>query len=216
MISRCLCPVLFALIATSASPHPHVFVDGRVDFVFSKGATLQGIEVTWLYDPFETLYILSSLEIDPGQDWVLTDADRAKVIAHESNWTETFNGAARLAYAGQPIALAPPTDFAASLVGNQLEVRFERALSAPFPAAAEDIEVSFYEATYFFAFTISEPPRLLGAADGCAATLSPFDPDAQMTEIQTMLQALGREETPQDLNVGALFTDRIYLSCAQA
>lgn len=207
-----LCGAL-ALCTNSAAAHPHVFVDGQIDFVFSAPAQLQGIEVTWLYDPFETLYVLSALEIDPGTSWALTEDERAEIIAYESNWTDTFDGAARLAVKDAPVALRPPEGFSVRLVGNQLEVSFERALDQPVDIRAEDLEVTFYEETYFYAFTIAKASQLVGPSDGCAAFIDRFDPSTDTAGLQVTLMELSREETPEQSDVGRLFTDRIHLSC---
>ena len=40
--------------------HPHVFVDGGVDFVFEEEYLLSALLITWVYYEFEFLYILSS------------------------------------------------------------------------------------------------------------------------------------------------------------
>lgn len=204
-----------ALVASVgvAEAHPHVFVDGRVDFVFDAQAQLKGIEVTWLYDPFETLYVLSSLKIDPGSAWTLDEEERASVIAYESDWADTFNGAARLSMDETPLELKRPTDFHARLVGNQLEVTFVRDLTAPVASDIGDVTVTFYEETYYYAFAITEVPEFIGNADGCSATVDRFDPDTQMAALQSMLARLSREETPEDIDVGRLFTDRIHLTC---
>jgi len=209
----CCIAAIFAALSTPAQAHPHVYVDGRIDFVFTGDSQLQGIEVTWLYDPFETLYVLSSLEINPGADWTLSEDQFNRILAQESSWSENFNGAARLAHDGAQIALEPPVNFAVRLVGNQLEVRFTRDLSEPLQIGTEGIDVTFYEDTYYFAFTIAETPRLLGDTKACIAALNPFNADTQLAGLQTTLLELSREETPQDTSVGSLFTDRIHVSC---
>lgn len=212
MIAR-LIGLVFVALSSAAHAHPHVFVDGRVDFVFSEGTQLKGIDVTWLYDPFETLFVLSSLQIDPGQTWTLTDAQRAKVAAFESDWSDTFNGAARLTSKSGVVALERPQNFNVRLVENQLEVRFERALETPLDLKGSEIEVAFYEETYFFAFSIAKSSQLLGDVGDCLTFIDRFDPDSQSKALQVALTELGREESPEDSTIGRLFTDKIFLSC---
>ena len=202
-----------ALSTGSAAAHPHVFIEGQIDFVFSAPFQLKAIEVTWLLDPLETLYVLSTLEIDPGADWTLSDEARAAVIAYESSWTDTFDGAARLEQGETRLPLEPPQSFSAELIGNQLEIRFSRDLREPVSLATEGLEVTFYEETYFYAFTIAQASTLHGPAEGCSTFIDPFDPETDIAGLQVTLMELGREETPEQSNVGRLFTDRIYLSC---
>ncbi|MEX0282682.1 MAG: DUF1007 family protein [Arenibacterium sp.] len=80
--------------------------------------------------------------------------------------------------------------------------------------AQQRLDVAFYEDTFFFAFTIAEVPKFLGNVPDCLASVIPFDPTAQSSALQSQLSQLGREEQPEDSNVGELFTDRINLTCA--
>ena len=41
----------------------------------------------------------------------------------------------------------------------------------------------------------------------------PFNPDIELAALQTTLFELSREETPDIENVGALFADRIVMTC---
>ena len=60
--------------------HPHVFVDGGVDFVFDEENLLSALLMTWLYDEFESLYILSSYGMSVNSEGALTEADRQELI----------------------------------------------------------------------------------------------------------------------------------------
>ena len=165
--------LLVAVLASSALPalgHPHVFVDGGVDFVMRDGTVLEALEVTWLYDPFETLYILASLGVSPDEDWRLQDEDR-------------------------------------------LQVTFRRDLVSPLDLSGIEAEIAFYEATYFYAFAVTEEPEVIGDPDLCAANAIPFDAELHLAKLQTTLAELGREETSEIEDVGALFADRIVLQC---
>ncbi|MEL7445180.1 MAG: DUF1007 family protein [Pseudomonadota bacterium] len=92
-----------------AVTHPHVFVDRGVDFVFEEEGKLSALNVTWKYDPFESLYPLSSLGVVPTEEGELTPGDRARLIHHESNWPEHFHGAAHLSVSvgAHPIGFEP-------------------------------------------------------------------------------------------------------------
>lgn len=75
------------------SAHPHVFIEGGVDFVVDDSRNLAALDVTWHYDPFETLYLLSSIGIVPAPDGTLSPEDTAKLIAHLGAWPDDFDGA---------------------------------------------------------------------------------------------------------------------------
>ncbi|QEW23246.1 ABC-type uncharacterized transport system, periplasmic component (plasmid) [Paracoccaceae bacterium] len=208
--------VLALAVTTLAAPahaHPHVFIDGGVDFVFGEGRTLEALNVTWLYDAFETLYILSSLDIVPDDDWTLSDEDRAKIEAEENAWAPDFKGASHLKVAGQNIDLSRPKGLRARLVEDRLLVTFRRDLARPVDLSGSAAEVAFYESTYFYAFAATHPPDVVGGSGDCTTHVTPFDADTQLAGVQKTLATLGREETPSIDDVGALFADRIAISC---
>lgn len=193
--------------------HPHVFVDGGIDFVMGDENTLEALEVTWRYDEFETLYILSVYGLELTTDGGLDEPDRQKLVQKRSKWPSEFDGSAHLSADGAPIALGRPVGFDAKLVSGRLEVSFSRYLHTPVDVSIRRIEVAFYEATYFYAFSVTDRSKILGSAT-CDTTLTPFDPNKQDKELLSVLAELSREETPAENNVGAKFADRIALQCA--
>jgi len=201
-----ICSVI--VLSTAAMAHPHVFVDGGVDFIMSDDSTLEALLVTWVYDEFETLYDLSSRGIDLPADGILTDADRDTIRAAYSVWPDDFDGSAHLTINGEKIDMAWPSDLDVDLIDGRLQLVFRRKLPVPIDL----VETAFYESTYFFAFQITNPPTFIGSGV-CDALVIPYTADAQSAEAQQNLAMLGREETPGTANVGKLFADRINVTC---
>lgn len=200
-------------VAMPVQAHPHVFVDGGVDFVLSEGDLLEALQVTWLYDEFETLYILSFYGMSLNSKGTLDEKDRLELIRLRSDWPSDFDGSAHLSVEGESIALEGPSGLDAQLIDGRLKVTFSRRLEIPINLGRSPAEVAFYESTYFYAFTVTNKPQLLGDSGTCAAKVIPFDPDAQDTALQAALAKLSREETPENEKVGALFADRIAVRC---
>lgn len=199
--------------AAPANAHPHIFVDGGVDFIMSAGETLDALSVTWLYDEFETLYDLSSRGIEPQADGTLSDADREAIRAAYSEWPDDFDGSAHLSIDGEMIAMAWPSDLAVDLIDGRLQLTFLRKLENPTILTDKSVEVAFYESTYFFAFTITNDPAFVGN-ETCEAVVVPYTPGEQSDDVKQNLARLSREETPDIANVGQLFADRIVVNCA--
>ncbi len=200
--------------AAPLSSHPHVFIDGGVDFVIGPDQRLDALEVTWLYDAFETLYMLSSLELPLNAEGKLDEDVRRELVRLLSDWPDDFDGSAHVTRDGQPLPLHWPEALDARMVGERLEMTFTRRFETPVALDGGAVEVAFYESTYFFDFTVTQTPKVSASAPpGCRTEIIPFKPDENLAEMQTMLAALGREETPGVTNVGAFFADRIVLSC---
>nr|WP_239480009.1 DUF1007 family protein [Actibacterium sp. 188UL27-1] len=203
----------FALFIPPLQAHPHVFVDGGVDFVVSDEKTLEALQVTWLYDEFETLYLLSSYGMSLNAEGGLDEEDRLKLVRLKSDWPSDFDGSAHLSIAGEPVRLDWPVGLDVHLINGRLQLTFSRHLETPINLNRSPAEVAFYESTYFFAFKVANLPQLIGDIDNCTAQVIPFDPDAKDTALQAVLAKLSREETPSNQNVGALFADRIMVQC---
>lgn len=216
VVTACRVPVLCGVIALSAGPaagHPHVFVDGGVNFVLD-GDSLVALDVTWLYDDFETLYMLSSYKVSLNAEGELDEVDRQVLVQHRSNWPSDFDGSAHLSVGGQLALLQWPKDLDAQIVDGRLKVTFKRQLDEPVRLTGLAAEVAFYESTYFYAFTITEQSQLLGSGNRCTEEVFKYDPTAQDQQMQAMLSWLSREETPAMADVGVLFADRIVMICA--
>jgi len=205
--------VAFGIHNNPVSAHPHVFVDGGVDFVFGTDGKLVALNVAWHYDAFETLYILASHDLTLNTDGGLDEADRLALVKYRSEWPEDFDGSAHLSVDQVPVALEWPAGLDAHIIDGRLRITFRRELSSPLSLSGVQAELAFYESTYFFAFSITEPPKLLGTSGDCKAEVVTFDPSAENAELRSTLSKLGREETPAIANVGSLFADRISLSC---
>jgi ABC-type uncharacterized transport system substrate-binding protein len=206
----------FVLLLGSAVPlyaHPHVFVDGGVDFIMADEATLDALSVTWLFDEFETLYDLASRGIEPQADGSLSEADREIIRAAYAEFPDDFDGSAHLTIDGKDIEMDWPSDVAVNLADGRLQLTFIRKLADQIDLTDRDVDVALYESTYFFAFTITNQPTFSDGAS-CTYVMVPYVAGSQTQDVQQSLAQLGREETPQIANVGELFADRIVATCA--
>lgn len=201
-------------VSKPASAHPHVFIDGGVDFLMDEQGALHGLSITWRYDAFETLYVLTSIGIIPAPDGTLSPEDRETLIRKESNWPEDFHGASHLSIDGSRVQLSGPKALDATLKDGRLVVRFRRDLEAPASMRNQQAEVAFFERTYYYAFSVAASPKIVGTDQECRVDVNPFVAVENDQVTQAALAKLGREETPEDTNVGALFADRIVLKCA--
>ena len=207
--------ICFAFLASSSAlnAHPHVFIDGGIDFHLDGNGMLHKVEVTWLYDKFETLYILSSQGISPTMDGTLNSNDLSVLTSLYENWPPDFDGSVHLKYLEQNIDLNWPQNASVTYSENRLKIKFERTLKTKLLLTNTPLDIGFYERTYFFDFSITSPPEIIGNIANCSATLIPFEINSQSTEILRDLSYLSREETPEDTEIGSKLADRIQLIC---
>ncbi|MEO9514501.1 MAG: DUF1007 family protein [Paracoccaceae bacterium] len=192
---------------------PACFCRRWCDFVFGDSSRV-ALQVSSLYDDFETLYILSSYSLSMNAEGGLDEVDRRALVRHRSNWPSDFDGSAHLSVEGNPISLQWPQDLDARMMDGRLRITFTRELDEPIRLTGLTAEVSFYESTYFYAFSITEQPEFFGSEGRCDGEVVKYDPTEQDQQMQAMLSKLSREETSGIANVGALFADKVVVTCA--
>lgn len=195
-----------------ARGHPHVFIDGGADFIFSDGR-LTALRITWTYDAFATLYYLQEMGVDPDGDMVLSEAERTLLVEDHTSWIGGFEGDSYLSVDGTPAPLSGPYEGRARLEEGRLSIVFLRALETPVPAEGLRATAKLYDPTFFIAYSVTLPPLAEGIGHACRTRVDPFDPESDLVRLQSTLSQLSREETPEDPNVGALFADEILIAC---
>jgi ABC-type uncharacterized transport system substrate-binding protein len=203
--------VLMAMGIGAASPamaHPHVFM--QTDLVVLRDAAGQAVslQVTWTYDPFFSLVLITERGLDPDADGVLTPEEVTALQGFDMAWEPGFPGDT-YAFAGETaVALSGPRDGVARYEGGQIISTHIRDLAAP---VAGLLVVKNYDPTYYTEYTIQSV-----MAEGCETQI--IAPD--LTEAEQALQS-ALAEIPADADiemgfpeVGAVFAQEVRVTCA--
>lgn len=211
MMLRCwTAALLLGTVAWSpASSHPHVFIDAHAAFEFNDAGDLSALRITWIYDAFTSLSLISLLDLDKDNDGILSAPDLARVVQAQTIWPDDFAGDTYLEASGAPVSLGRPINGTAAMVENRITVSFDLPLEAPLRLDAT-AELRLYDPTYYYAYaTVDVQP-----AENCDVALRKFEPDRAAFNLKKKLSRLSREETPEQKGVGRLFADVIELQCA--
>lgn len=207
-----------ALLSGVAGAHPHVWVTGGADFGVDAEGRLARLHITWIYDEFASLYLLNYVGADADGDRVLTEEEKAKVLADQTNWPAEFEGDSYLYVGGAKRALGRPENADTRVLETgQVEVTFDRAVVEPFRPGrgAEAAVAQVYDPFFYYAYEVSGAPKIIGPErHGCTAEHRPYNADDPgLKQLEVELSALGKEETPAQADVGALFADQLRLVC---
>ena len=215
MITRLSVPGLAVAAALALAPeaaaHPHVFIDGGVDFLFDAEGRVASLRVTWIYDELNSLFMFEDLGIAADAPAPLPAADRARLAAWQTDWFPEFEGDSYLWDGDRRIGLSRPRAADAEIRDGRAVISFLRDVEAPFRPGPETV-VKIYDPTYFTAYAVTDAPRLEGAAGGCSARVVPFAPTAPLTALQQQLSAIPIDRDPEE-EVGALFAERVFVAC---
>lgn len=203
---------------TGTVAHPHVWVSGGADFGINAEGELDRLHITWIYDPFASLYLVNYLNVDQDRDQILTLEDKEKILADQTTWPDTFQGDSYLFVDGQRRALGKPLNADTRILASgEVEVTFERAVLEPFRPGVDGspVVVKVYDPTFYYAYEVEGAAKIIGPdGHGCISEHDPVDTsDPYLTVLAVQLSALGRNETPEQPDVGALFADELRLIC---
>lgn len=206
-----LLAALLALTPAGVAAHPHIFIEGGVDFLFDDSGRIDRLRVTWIYDPLNSLFMLEDLGIDADVELPLQPDDRARLAAYQTDWIEGFDGDSYLYHGDARIALSGPQEVEAELRDGQVVIAFVRAIETPLRPDDTTV-VEIYDPTYFTAYSVTATPRLEGASEGCRAEVIPFQPAPEIIALQRRLLTVPIDADPEG-DPGALFAERVRITC---
>lgn len=201
-----------------ARAHPHMWVEGQVQFNFNAQGQVTGVTQTWLFDELFSSYAKQGLpetadqrpaqaELDKiGQSWIEALADPM------SHYFTTIRVGKR------DVPTAPATRVAVDwhTQTEQMSLRFELPFLNPVTPGDQPLVVSVADPTFYVAYSFEgdDSISLLAAPERCSAKYErPKRLDAQTAQ---RLAAIGPDvtELPDDLMaITQTLQHRAELSC---
>lgn len=181
--------------------------------MFDDSGLLVAVRIYWLYDSYSTLFLYDTENLDQDGDGELNAADLEKVKRGETEWPDGYEGDTYLFVNGEKQALSRPVNAMAEQVAGRIGVGFELRLQTPQPMQGRHARLKIYDPGYYYAYSVPGEGMIIGDMPGCRVWVERPDRDAEMAKLQKDLQALSREETPSDLNIGAKFAEDVVMQC---
>lgn len=204
-----------ALLPTSLTGHPHVFVQAQMAIQINADGQIEGVHLRWFYDDLFSLLLTSDLGIDLDGDMRLEPEEFRALEEAVLNWPSDFEGDLEVRRAsGDVVPLGARLDASINFENGRLEERHFRALAAPV-AVGEGVAVATFDPYFYVAYALEGPVQIIGN-DACRADISEADVDAAYTAASEMLGGRLPSEVPdteQFPRVGGLFSDQVIVTC---
>ena len=212
---RCLAMTLLMFAPWPASAHPHIFIDGGLEFIYDDEARLSQVRVTWEYDDFYSLLITEDYKLDGDFDGRLTPPEAQFLAGFDANWIEGYNGDLVIELDGKPLDLSGPLNPTAAMTGGRITTTHLRDVTGLPVSGAGRLTAKMFDPTHYTAYDVIHPVTVAGR-QGCSVKKIQPNLDQELEKLQARLAALGPDEDPEDMgfpDVGDAFATEVVISC---
>lgn len=204
----------FASLPISASAHPHIFVDAGLEVIFDDAGRVTHVAVTWEYDELYSLLITEDMGLDHNFDGELTPAELQELNGFDQDWLEGYYGDTRAYLGGVELGLSRPVKYETSFAKGRITSKHWREVAGTPAIGGQAFEVKPYDETYYTAYDVTKPVKLVGR-DDCAFALDVPDVSGAMLELQQRLMELdaNADSTIEFPQVGGKFATTLRVTC---
>ena len=203
--------ITFALAASSAQAHPHVWIVAKSQLVYAPDGAITGVRHAWTFDDMFSTYALQGIETKTKGVYT---RDELKPLAQtnvESLKDYAFFTFAKAGAAGsqKKEKFNDPIDYYLEYKDAALTLHFTLPFKTPVKTQALALEV--FDPSYFIDLKLDEkdPVALVGAPANCKLAFQrPSDGSAQAQTMNEQSFLNG-----DNSNYGAMFANKITVDC---
>ena len=202
-----------ALICASApaKAHPHVFVDVKVEVVFSEGK-VTGIQHYWTFDDLYSAFVTQGVGRNPDAP---TEAELRPIAQSNVEALAEFEYFTVLRIAESKAEVSAPTSYAMSQsAGKEKRVTLQFFLPLKTPAVADEkFAFQVFDPSYFVAFELEKESAitLKNAPKGCAPKI--FAPTPLNAEDRKILDESAASGLAPGVDFGLKLAGHVRIKC---
>jgi ABC-type uncharacterized transport system substrate-binding protein len=204
-----------AVTATSASAHPHVWVDAKAEIVFDGEGRIASLRQIWQFDEGFTAFAVEGLDTDG--DGRFSPAELEPLAKVNVDSLAEFGFFTFLDVGDQNEAFTSPQEYWLDFHGGRLTLFYTLPLATPVaPIQAATVQV--YDPEFFvdFQFVPDNPVTLVDAPAGCEAVYTPpGEIDLQTLMMLSQIPADQRELPPELRQATSVLANAITVTCPQ-
>ncbi|MDD7970769.1 DUF1007 family protein [Roseinatronobacter alkalisoli] len=202
--------------AQMVQAHPHIFVDSGLEVLFDENGQPEALRISWRYDPFFSMLLVSDMGLDPDFSGTVTEAEQPLLDGFDMQWIAGYHGDTHVTQNGQSLALSGPVEWTSEYRDGRLySSHLREFVETPDPAL--EWTVSIHDPSYYTSYTINDAPQITGR-DDCRARIFEPDWDAAGAQLEAALDEVlgaGGDIEVEFPPVGALFSEEVRITCAQ-
>ena len=210
-VLRWLHPMLlagaFALGASAAQAHPHVWITARSELVYAPDGSISGVRHAWTFDDMFATYALQGIETKTKD--VYSREELAPLAQTNVDSLKEFAFFTFAKADGKKEKFQEPVDYFLEYKDAALTLHFTLPLAAPVKPKQLVLEV--YDPSFFIDFSLADknPVKLVGAPAACQLKFErPSDGAAGAQKIGEQNFLSGGNS-----NYGAMFANNITVDC---
>jgi ABC-type uncharacterized transport system substrate-binding protein len=210
-ILKVLCGVLVAglLHAVSASAHPHVFAEARLELSIDLDGTVKSLRHVWRFDDFFSSTVL--IEFDKNKDLKLEKPELEALAKTVHDSLAEYNYFQLVTQNGKDVAMQAPDHMIADFKDNRFLLLFESHPKEPLKLSGK-VDFGIYDPTFYTAIDFHNDADIVvdGLPANCTKKVVRPDPDQAIAQNQkTLTDAFFND--PTDLS--KIFATKLELTC---
>ena len=207
--------LMTGLGVATASAHPHVFAEARLEITITPDRSVEKLAHVWRFDDLFSSTVL--MEFDKKGTLKLDSAELNELSTTIDTSIAEYKYFQTVTQDGKDIAMNKPEHLIADLPDNQLIVLFESKPEKPLKLEpGHKVSFGVYDPTFYTAIDYLKDEDLVvkGMPSGCSSAVVRPDPDEALAQNQQSLtQAFFDEAAAMTNDVSKFFATRIEITC---
>ena len=196
--------------AGAASAHPHEFVEMKTSVLFDAEGRATGLRYDWTFDEFFTAYAVepSDTDGDGKPEQAGLDVLFGEIISNITpiDYFTKFDQNGAVPKLGTAVPLG------ATMVGRQLNLKFDVAFDAPLDLSGVTMRYAIYDEEFYIAMNHAEGDNALTLVNAPARCTQQIEVPDPSEETQDYAASLDKTDTPST-DLGAAFAEWVHVSC---
>lgn len=207
---------LIWFLPAMASAHPHMFIQTAVAVLFNDAGLATGIRVTWTYDSFTSLQVLTDHGISEDANGQISAADLATLNGFDMTWQPGYQGDSYARLDQQALTLSGPQDWTLSYSDGVISTTHRRDFAQALDLRDHVLGVATYDPSYYVLYDLSPSIALVNPppAGRCRAIYKPADTAKAKLDLEAKLRALQGDPELAFPAVGKQFAAEAWILCA--